>query len=163
MPFFNCETTLEPAVKSILLQSIKDFELLLINDGSHDRSSAIARSLAETDHRIHYIDDDENIGLVARLNQGIELAKGELVARMDGDDISYPNRFAVQCAYLREHPEVLAVSAAHKRIDHQDVIIDQHRPEIERRANADEVPARESYLPHFLLMVRTRCLRQIGG
>lgn len=94
MPVFNGERYLREAIDSILWQSFTDFELLIINDGSTDNSRAIIELY--DDERIRLIDNERNLGLIATLNKGIELARGKYIARMDADDVSYPQRFEKQ-------------------------------------------------------------------
>lgn len=108
IPFFNAEAYLEESVKSILLQSYSNFELLLIDDGSTDRSLEIANSYR--DSRIKVISDGVNLGLPARLNQIIHLAQGDYIARMDADDLIASNRIEKQVAFLNENKDVDLVS-----------------------------------------------------
>lgn len=95
LPVYNAEKYVAEAVESILSQSFTDFELILIDDGSTDGSLNILRRYAARDQRIFLI-SRENMGLVATLNEGIDIAKGEFIARMDADDIAVPERFRLQ-------------------------------------------------------------------
>lgn len=104
LPVYNGEKYLRSAVESILTQTYPDFELILINDGSTDGSGEILDSFQ--DERIRRIDHSHNQGLISSLNEGITLAGGEYLARMDADDISLPARFERQLAYLQAHPRV---------------------------------------------------------
>jgi hypothetical protein len=104
MPVFNGERYLREAVASILNQSYGDFEFLIIDDGSTDRSAAIIDSYR--DPRVRLVRHQANLGLVPTLNRGLELARGKYVARMDCDDISLPDRFAKQVALLEAAPEI---------------------------------------------------------
>lgn len=104
LPVFNNEKTLFRAIRSIQQQTYANWELLVLDDGSTDRSCAIARSFH--DPRIRVYQDPVNRGIAARLNTAIGLAGGEYIARMDGDDISFPERLATQVHYLADHPEV---------------------------------------------------------
>ena len=104
MPVYNGETHLREAVGSILGQTYQDYEFLIINDGSTDRSAEIIGSYA--DPRIRLVDNGTNRGLIATLNSGLVLAHGHYVARMDCDDISLPERLAKQVAFLDSHPEI---------------------------------------------------------
>ena len=104
MPVFNNAGTLREAVHSIILQGYQNWELLIMDDGSTDGSLEIARAFS--DHRVRVVADGENRGLAARMNQAVQLSRGELFARMDADDIAYPQRLAVQLAYLQQHPNV---------------------------------------------------------
>jgi glycosyltransferase involved in cell wall biosynthesis len=104
MPFFNSAPTLELAIRSLLLQSYGDFELLLCDDGSNDHSSTIAHSF--DDSRIITWRDGHRRRLASRLNECIDRARGTYFARMDADDIAYPDRLAYQMAFLVTHPQV---------------------------------------------------------
>jgi glycosyltransferase involved in cell wall biosynthesis len=95
LPVYNGERFLPEAIESILGQSFSDFEFIVINDGSRDRSGDIISRYAKRDRRIRVFEQD-NRGLVATLNRGIELARAPLIARMDADDISLPRRFELQ-------------------------------------------------------------------
>jgi len=110
MPVKNCERTLRLAVESILAQTHRNWELLLIDDGSSDRTVEVARSFA--DNRIVLYADGRPRGLVARLNQAIALSRAKYFARMDGDDVAYPQRLERQLAYLESHPDVDLIGAA---------------------------------------------------
>ncbi len=100
MPVYNAGEYLRPAVMSIIGQSFRDWELLIIDDGSSDQATD---SIADIeDDRIVVLRDGENKGLAARLNEVIDVARGEYFARMDQDDIAYPERFARQLAALNQ-------------------------------------------------------------
>jgi glycosyltransferase involved in cell wall biosynthesis len=104
MPVRNCERTLKIAVRSVQRQTYKDWELLLMDDGSTDRTAEIARNFR--DARIKVFSDGVHRGLPARLNEAISLSSGKYFGRMDGDDVAYPERFARQIQYLENHSEV---------------------------------------------------------
>lgn len=116
MAVFNGGIYLSQAIESILQQSWRDFEFIIINDGSTDQTAAIIDEYAREDSRIKII-SRENRGLVASLNEGVAEAKSDLIARMDADDISHPNRFLEQINYLREHPLVVCVGSYYEVID----------------------------------------------
>ncbi len=103
MPAYNAEKYIGEAIESILNQSFADFELLVINDGSTDKTEEIILSFE--DKRIHYIKNDTNLKLIATLNKGIDLATGKYIARMDADDVCQPKRFAKQIDFLEKHPD----------------------------------------------------------
>ena len=94
MPVYNSEKYLAEAIESILSQSYTDFEFLIINDGSTDRSETIIKSY--NDKRIIYIKNKSNLGLIKTLNKGISLVKTKYLARMDSDDKSHPERLKKQ-------------------------------------------------------------------
>ena len=106
MPVRDAASTVALAVHSILLQSFTDWELLVLDDGSQDRTVHTVRQTAGGDDRVRICVDGERMGLSARLNTAIDLARGQLIARMDGDDVSYPTRLATQVSFLRAHPDI---------------------------------------------------------
>lgn len=106
LPVYNAEKFLKEAIQSVLDQTFGSFELIILNDGSTDESEKIVNSFV--DPRIRYIKHANN-GLIYTLNLGLELAKFEIVARMDADDICVPERFSLQYAYLKEHNNIGAV------------------------------------------------------
>lgn len=117
MPVFNDERFLKEAIESILSQTLTDFELIVINDGSTDSSKAILDTYLK-DIRLKVF-DQENQGLVAALNRGCSLAKGKYIARMDGDDISLPRRLEKQVAFLETHENAGVVGAWTALIDEE--------------------------------------------
>jgi glycosyltransferase involved in cell wall biosynthesis len=110
MPVYNAERYLAKAVESILEQTWTDFEFIIINDGSTDSSLQILQQFAEMDRRIRLI-SRENRGLVATLNEGIELARAPWVARMDADDIALTQRFEAQLHFLSHNPDHVVVGS----------------------------------------------------
>lgn len=114
LPFYNAAPTLERAVKSITAQTLTDWELLLLNDGSTDDSLHIAQQLATSDARIKIYSNATNCGIANTLNTGITNATAPLLARMDADDWAHPERFAKQIAYLQQHPQTGLVGCAVK-------------------------------------------------
>jgi glycosyltransferase involved in cell wall biosynthesis len=104
MPAFNCEETLAVAIRSILRQSYQNWELLVMDDGSSDGTLEVARSFS--DPRVRVSSDGSHQGIVARLNQSVWRSRGEYFARMDADDVAYPERLERQVEYLQQHPGV---------------------------------------------------------
>jgi len=100
----NAAATIARAVRSLLTQTFSDWELLLFDDGSTDDSIDRVRALA--DARIRIASDGRRLGLAARLNQAIDLARGPYIARMDADDIAYPERLERQYAFLKANPDI---------------------------------------------------------
>ena len=111
MSVYNGEKHLSEAIDSILQQTFTDFEFLIIDDGSLDNTRAILQRYSKKDGRIRVVRNDKNLGLTKSLNLGIDLAKGEYIARMDADDISLPTRFARQVAFMDTHPKVGVVGS----------------------------------------------------
>lgn len=106
LPAFNAERYLARAIDSVLEQTFSDFELIVINDGSTDGTLDIISQY--TDPRIKPVHLSENAGLISALNLGLKMASGRYIARMDADDISLPERFAEQIAFLEAHPDYVA-------------------------------------------------------
>ena len=122
LPVYNAAAYVREAVQSILVQSFTDFELIVIDDGSTDGSGAILRELAAHDARIVLV-ERPNDGLVSALNEGIKIARAELIARMDADDVSMPERFALQHARMIQEPELAVLGSFFNIIDKDGSII----------------------------------------
>lgn len=110
MPVYNCELYVKDAVESILNQTFPDFELIIIDDRSTDSTIKIIKSYK--DSRIKLIEKEQNTGLTNSLIHGVLIAKGEYIARMDGDDISLPERFQKQVSFLESNPKIILCGSA---------------------------------------------------
>lgn len=104
MPVYNAGSYLNAAIESILNQSFTDFEFVIVNDGSTDQSEAII--LSYKDPRIRLVNNPKNLGLIASLNVGLEICRGDYIVRMDQDDISLPDRIALQVSFMEQNPEI---------------------------------------------------------
>jgi glycosyltransferase involved in cell wall biosynthesis len=116
MPVYNAERYVEEAIESILKQTFKDFELLIMDDGSTDGSLRILKEYAQRDSRIRVL-SRANTGIVGALNDLLAEASGELVARMDADDIALPERFDRQVRYMDDHPNCVLLGCRVQLID----------------------------------------------
>lgn len=115
LPVYNeDEKNLREAISSLLNQTFKDFELIIINDGSNNNSEQVIQSY--NDERIIYLKNEENMGIVPSLNRGLDISRGEYIVRMDSDDISREIRLEVQVKYMDEHPEIIAAGSFANRI-----------------------------------------------
>ena len=110
MPAYNATDFIAPAIESILNQTYKEFELIVVDDGSTDNTLGVVRRYAQQDDRVRII-PSEHVGLTRAINLGISESRYSWVARMDADDISLPERFAVQINAVRTNPKVVAWSA----------------------------------------------------
>uniref|UniRef100_C6E5U5 Glycosyl transferase family 2 n=1 Tax=Geobacter sp. (strain M21) TaxID=443144 RepID=C6E5U5_GEOSM len=110
VPVFNQAQYLAGALESMLAQTFEDFELVVVDDGSTDQSAAIVRSFK--DPRIVLLENSCNQGVSRSLNRGIRAALGKYIARMDGDDLSTPDRLARQVAFMEDNPAI-AVCGSH--------------------------------------------------
>jgi glycosyltransferase involved in cell wall biosynthesis len=109
MSAYNSQDTVGRAIRSLLCQTFTDFELIIIDDGSTD--DTVREILKFTDPRIRFFQGHSRKGLATRLNEAISLARGSIIARMDADDFSYPERFERQFAFLNAHNSVDLVGA----------------------------------------------------
>jgi FkbM family methyltransferase len=161
MPVHNCVRHVAAALRSVLRQTLRDFECLLIDDGSTDDTAAICAAVAGDDPRVRLV-RKPNTGLVDTLNWGLMQARAPIVARMDGDDISYPHRFETQRALL-DLGRCVAVSSGFVVIDERGKEVELRIPADATGADPDRVPPREPYLPHpFMMFVRDEVLA-LGG
>ena len=123
MPVYNGEQFLDKSINSILNQTFNNFEYIIINDGSTDDSLKILESYE--DSRIKIINFSKNMGIAAALNNGLNIAKGDYIARQDQDDISHPERFMLQVEYLKNN-DVDLVDANFIFIDENDKYIQDY-------------------------------------
>jgi len=165
MPVYNTEKYLAEAIESILAQTFSDFELIIVDDASHDSSPAISRAFAEADCRIRVIELAENGGHGAARNVGLAAASGEYFACQDSDDISLPERFQKQVKLLQARPEVGAVGVYTRLVSEDMQPIYERKPPV-RHA--------EIMLDHFLgflsspfthatLMMRRHLVMEVNG
>ncbi|TSD65880.1 glycosyltransferase [Inquilinus sp. KBS0705] len=129
MPVYNCKDFVAAAIDSMLSQTLTDFELLIIDDASTDSTVAIVSGY--NDARIKLIIKLINTGLIESLNIGIDLATGTYIARMDGDDISYPERLQKQVTFLNNNPDVALCGTWYKMLS-SGVVVEhpQHNEDI---------------------------------
>ena len=125
MSVFNAENYLGQAVDSILQQTMGDFEFIIINDASTDRSPEILEQYG--DSRLRIINNNENLGLSSSLNIGLQHVQGEFVARMDADDVAHPERLALQLEFLETHADYVLVGSSYKLIDEAGTVLEIHR------------------------------------
>lgn len=131
MPVYNCEKYIAAAMDSMLQQSFSNFELIVLEDCSTDNTASILKSY--TDKRLRLILNDQNIGLIANLNKGIDLvsSSAKYVARMDGDDISLNDRLEKQVAFLESNPNVDVLAGTVRLIDEHGVDIGTWKEDVE--------------------------------
>ena len=119
LPFFNAEETLKRAIGSIESQSLIDFECILINNNSTDRSVDIAKRQIKKDKRFILI-HEKNQGVMFASNAGSEMARADYIARMDADDFSTPDRLKLQSDFLHANPDYGAIGGKVKHISHSE-------------------------------------------
>lgn len=160
MGVYNGEKTLNAAIQSIVDQTMTDWELIICNDCSTDRTGELLREWMGREPRIRCLENASNMRLAASLNRCIEAAEGKYIARMDDDDISYPERLWLEADFLDRHPEYGFVSGQIDGFDGKRLIPDYwHRK---------EKPEKKDFLSgsqfvHPAVMFRRECLEKMGG
>lgn len=159
MTVYNGEKYLRAAIESILDQTFKDFEFIIVDDGSTDRSLAIIKSYK--DARIRVI-SHKNMGVSASCNKAMKIARGVYIARQDADDISLPDRFQKQVDYLRRHSEVGLLGTNYYQIDGSDKIISATNV----FTHPDDLRLAEIFYNQFgqgAVIIKTSVLKTVGG
>ena len=128
MPVYNGEQFVGKAVESILNQTFKEFEFIIIDDKSTDSSLKIIKSF--DDSRIKLVLNKKNLGVATSLNRGIQYSKGQYIARMDADDISYPNRLEEQLSFLENNPGISVLGTYASLFKENGRIWGNHRPPV---------------------------------
>lgn len=137
IPCYNVEKFIESSLKSVLRQTYKNYELIITDDGSTDQTLNIIRGFDNPKIKIIY--DGENKGISYRLNQQIDLARGDIFVRMDGDDLMFPERVEKQVEYLMEHPNVDVVGSGAIIIDDDNKIIGIRQSTVSQKSPEDVV------------------------
>ncbi len=127
MPVHNAERYVKDAIESILAQTYRHFEFIIVDDGSTDLSWRILREYQKKDRRIKLFKNTYNQGVSKTITKGLDKAKGSVIARMDADDISLPDRFKKQIEYLNMHPHTLVIGGQCQVIDNENNIIGDKR------------------------------------
>ena len=163
LPVYNASRYLAEAIDSVLSQTFRDFELLILDDGSTDDSTAIAQTAAVKDSRI-IVTKGAHRGLVYWLNAGLDLAQGTLIARMDADDISLTNRFESQVRHLDDHPDCCVVGTQALRIDSAGLPIALWRvPERHEDIDSQHMFGHSGGIIHPTVMMRKATVMRAGG
>lgn len=162
MGAYNSEKYISEAIESIINQTYKNFEFIIIDDCSTDKTNMIIRKYAVKDNRIKLINNSNNMGLTYCLNKGIKIAKGKYIARIDTDDISLPGRLERQLSYLEKHKDVVVLGSCAFDIDENGKII---REKNVPKYNKDIVNLIKLVNPmiHSTVMFRKKEINIIGG
>jgi len=161
-PVYNNAPYMREALDSILDQTFGDFEYILINDGSTDNSLEIIEEYAQKDPRIR-IASHGNKGYIAALNEGLDVARAEFIARMDADDVSLSDRFEKQIAYLRAHPECVVVGGRVLLIDSEGAPLREMCDETTHdEIDAAHLAGRGGTIVHPAMMARRSAIDSIG-
>jgi cellulose synthase/poly-beta-1,6-N-acetylglucosamine synthase-like glycosyltransferase len=163
MPVYNGEAHLDEAIESVLQQDFPDFEFIIVDDGSGDRTPAMLASWAARDRRIVLLRNEVNRGVSHALNVGLAAARGEYIARQDADDIAMQGRFALEVALLDREPDVVLVSMNYEVITEDGTVIER------ARVSRPEVLIRWRFLfsnaigGHGQVMFRRNTIQELGG
>jgi glycosyltransferase involved in cell wall biosynthesis len=160
LPVYNAGIYLQQAIESILNQTFEDFELIIINDGSTDKSLETINEFI--DSRIVII-NQQNQGLAKTLNIGISAAKGDFIARMDQDDISLKNRFETQFSFFIKNPMLSVISGAVEYIDENGITIGRSFPVTTTFGVKKSLLNFGCVICHPAVMMRTKDLTAVGG
>lgn len=161
LPFRDPGPYLAPAIESMLSQTFTDFELIAIDDGSRDGSAEVVASYARRDPRVRPV-VQEGLGLVATLNSSLKLARAPIIGRMDGDDISLPDRLERQVAFMERNPDVAVLGTAYR------VFVGDRmsRRVTEFPSRPEEIRERlltKNMLGHPTTLMRRGALEAVGG
>ncbi len=160
LPSYNAERYIVEAIDSVLRQSFSNFELLVIDDGSSDRSAELVERF--DDDRVYLHRKECNTGIIGTLNLGIELARGEFIARMDADDVSIGTRFAQQIAHMDNHPSVGVLGTNFTIIDDSGRLGRSVSMPVKNIDTFWSMPF-QSPVAHPTVMMRSSLVRQVGG
>ena len=160
MPMYNAAAYLRPAIDSVLGQTFRDYEFIIVDDGSTDSSPSIVREYAEP--RIVMVRQD-NQGVATALNRGLALARGEYIARQDADDVSHSERFSTQVRYLDEHPDVAVLGTGSLLIDPQGRPFSRFMPFTRHDRIVAELRRGVCPLMHGAIMARRDALMSVGA
>ena len=162
MSVFNDEKYIKRAIESILNQTLKKFEFIIINDASKDTSLEIIRSFTRKDKRIKLINNTQELRLASSINLGVSIAKADFIARMDPDDISLPERLEIQYIYFKKHPNIAVVGTNLS-------IVNENMKEISVRnypthsEDLKKIMLRYSPFAHPSVMLRKKVFKEFGG
>ena len=159
LPVYNGGKYLKEAIDSILNQTFKNFELIIVNDGSTDESLYIIRSYK--DERIKLI-NQKNTGLSKALNNGIKLAKGKYIARMDQDDISHPERLKKQIKFMESHTDYVAIGTYANYISKNGEFLYTSKTPYKSEDLKNGLPYVCPFV-HSSVMMRVDALKKVGG
>lgn len=162
MPLYNTARHLPEALESVLKQTFVDFEIIAVDDGSTDDTLKVLKEYARQDTRITVI-SRPNTGIVGALNDGLAAARAPLIARMDGDDICLPERFAKQVEYLNAHPNCVLVGSQVLLIDPEGQPICEHAQTRFTHAEIDRDHLNRGWpIIHPAIMMRRDAVEKIG-
>ncbi|TAH33727.1 glycosyltransferase family 2 protein [Candidatus Saccharibacteria bacterium] len=162
MSVYNAQEYLDEAIISILDQSFRDFEFIIIDDGSTDRTNEIIRHYARQDSRVKIVIHKKNLGITKGLNTGFKMARGKYIARMDADDVSLRNRFLKQYVYMERHPDVVVVGALAAYINDASQIYGVEPFLLDDPEIRTEITLRNRQFRHGAVLIRQNVVNAMG-
>lgn len=160
MSAYNAEKYIKIAIQSVLRQTYQDFEFIIINDGSTDNTLSVVKEFK--DRRIKIVENAENIGLTSSLNNGIAIAKGEYIARMDADDVSLPLRFETQIKFLSRNPDYALIGSSFYQIDETGEIVSFTKV-LTENSEINSNLIHQNWFGHGSVMMRKTAFVECGG
>jgi glycosyltransferase involved in cell wall biosynthesis len=162
MSCYNASRWLHEAIDSVLAQTFKDFEFILVDDGSTDETWNIIQRYRDRDQRIVAI-PKKNTGLADSLNVAIAQARGAWIARLDADDLCEPNRLEEQIRFVQRHPEVVLLGTGFVEINEHGRVIKKHLYPSGHRQLVRHLERSQRFFPHSSAFYRVDVVRQVGG
>lgn len=167
LPCYNAATTLSESLQSIRAQTFTDFELVVVDDGSKDDTCSILSEFVRTDSRIQVV-TQKHLGIVNALNSGLSVCRAPIVARMDADDLSHPERLALQWQFLQKNPQIDIVGCLVAGFPQEELRQGfQSYLAWQNHLTTNEDICREIFVespfPHPSVMYRKQVIKQVGG
>lgn len=161
MGIYNCSNTLEEAIESIVNQTYENWELIMCDDGSIDATYDVAYKYVQKDpERFILLKNEKNMGLNYTLNRCLQVASGEYVARMDGDDLSMPTRLEREIEFLNEHPEFVVVSTPMIMFDENG---DWGKTSVIEYPQVEDFCTHTPFFCHAACVIRKTVFLEVGG
>lgn len=160
MSVFNGQEYLKESIESILNQTYKDFEFIIVDDGSTDKTGEILKEYKK-DPRIKIITNERNIGLTKSLNKVLKMAKGEYIARQDGDDVSLPQRLEKQIEFLENNPEIKILGTLGLGINQRGEILRKEIPPVSSQEVMGGLIKKNPFI-HTSVIIERETLNKVG-
>lgn len=162
MCVYNGERFLRESISSVLNQTFKEFEFIIVNDGSTDRSEEIIREFSILDNRIQFV-NKKNSGLTKSLNLGINMAKGEWIARIDDDDICEPKRLEIQYSYAKSSNSFALIGSEFKKIEFNILKSKIYKYPNQHRNLKELLIKKKIIFPHSSFFINCKYIKKING
>jgi glycosyltransferase involved in cell wall biosynthesis len=162
LPVFNGQPYLSCAIESLLSQTLADFEIIVVDDGSTDNSLPILSRFARQDSRLRII-MRKNTGIETALNEGLDAARSEFIARMDADDVAMPDRLAHQLKFMQSHDRVVLLGGAYRLIDGSGRYLTTLAPPLGNSTLQTLALSGRNPFCHPLVMMRREAVLRAGG